>query len=406
VLHCVVVAAVVRRDDRGCGGWFDEDGSGGSCGEAGLVGGDVIDGVGCDLGRVDLYGAHFSAIDVCRDAEVEVSLRARDCRAEVVVGSADLHDCRVVAVYLDHRPGVDATAVARDADWCDEVAVGGRACGEADARCCSADVSWPAADMASWAINSIEDVIELQSWSVSSLGRRSAPRPSRHGQAAQGKEWRPVLLPELRASHGHYRMPPQVMRLLVGRMARNETVRRRLQNWDGTMTSRIELISISVETIAFFCVTIDLYGKHRLRAATKKLQGLGMSVATKSGGLMRNFLGLRMDYPLGLPGIVYVFVVTPLFYAIAYMVFFSEGVRTLFLRGDAFANSLIVIGRILAVIMVAGMSMYTLLFALVALGTLGVCLLQRLHFSGFLLAIGTILFVAAKGMLWWHYYSQ
>jgi hypothetical protein len=65
-----------------------------------------------------------------------------------------------------------------------------------------------------------------------------------------------------------------------------------------------------------------------------------------------------------------------------------------------------VIGRILAVIMVAGMSMYTLLFALVALGTLGVCLLQRLHFSGFLLAIGTILFVAAKGMLWWHYYSQ
>ena len=192
----------------------------------------------------------------------------------------------------------------------------------------------------------------------------------------------------------------------MGRMARNETVRRRLQNWDGTMTSRIELISISVETIAFFCVTIDLYGKHRLRAATKKLQGLGMSVATKSGGLMRNFLGLRMDYPLGLPGIVYVFVVTPLFYAIAYMVFFSEGVRTLFLRGDAFANSLIVIGRILAVIMVAGMSMYTLLFALVALGTLGVCLLQRLHFSGFLLAIGTILFVAAKGMLWWHYYSQ
>jgi hypothetical protein len=170
VLHCVVVAAVVRRDDRGCGGWFDEDGSGGSCGEAGLVGGDVIDGVGCDLGRVDLYGAHFSAIDVCRDAEVEVSLRARDCRAEVVVGSADLHDCRVVAVYLDHRPGVDATAVARDADWCDEVAVGGRACGEADARCCSADVSWPAADMASWAINSIEDVIELQSWSVSVSG--------------------------------------------------------------------------------------------------------------------------------------------------------------------------------------------------------------------------------------------
>jgi len=86
---------------------------------------------------------------------------------------------------------------------------------------------------------------------------------------------------------------------------------------------------------------------------------------------MRNFLGLRMDYPLGLPGIVYVFVLTPLFYAIAHMVFFSEGVRALFLRGDAFANSLIVIGRILAVIMVAGMSMYTLLFALVALGTLG-----------------------------------
>ena len=172
------------------------------------------------------------------------------------------------------------------------------------------------------------------------------------------------------------------------------------------MTSRMELISVSVEIAAFFFVTVDLYGKHRLRAATKKLQGLGTSVASKSGGLMRDFLGVRMDYPLGWPGIVYVFVVTPLFYAIGYMVFFSEGVRVLYLRGDALTNFLIVIGRSLSVFVVAGMSMYTVLFAFVALGTLGVYLLQRLHFSGFLLGIGTVLFVAAKGMMWWHVYSQ
>jgi hypothetical protein len=44
---------------------------GGRC-EAGGVGGDVVDGVGCGRAGVDLHGACFDLVDVGRDAEVEL----------------------------------------------------------------------------------------------------------------------------------------------------------------------------------------------------------------------------------------------------------------------------------------------------------------------------------------------
>ena len=40
------------------------------------AGGDVGDGVGCHGARVDLHRVHLSAVDVGRDAEIEVGLRA------------------------------------------------------------------------------------------------------------------------------------------------------------------------------------------------------------------------------------------------------------------------------------------------------------------------------------------
>jgi hypothetical protein len=59
-------------DDDSCAGGL----------EAVLIGGDVVDGVGCGLGRVDLDGVHGRAVDVGGDAEVEVGLRPLDDGAE------------------------------------------------------------------------------------------------------------------------------------------------------------------------------------------------------------------------------------------------------------------------------------------------------------------------------------
>ncbi len=54
----------------------------------GLVGGDVVDGVGCGFCCVDDDVAGERAVQIGRDAEVEVGLRAGDRGAEVVVGAA------------------------------------------------------------------------------------------------------------------------------------------------------------------------------------------------------------------------------------------------------------------------------------------------------------------------------
>jgi hypothetical protein len=56
--------------------WFDDDGSCGGGGQAVLVGGDVLIRRRCS--RVDYDRAHFGSVDVGRDAEVEVGLRAGD----------------------------------------------------------------------------------------------------------------------------------------------------------------------------------------------------------------------------------------------------------------------------------------------------------------------------------------
>ena len=57
-----------------------------------MVGGDVLNSVGCCGARVDLHWAHISAVDVCGDPEVEGRLRAGDRGAEVVVRVPYLDD--------------------------------------------------------------------------------------------------------------------------------------------------------------------------------------------------------------------------------------------------------------------------------------------------------------------------
>ncbi len=40
-----------------------------------MVGGDVVDGVGCGFRGVELHRVHLNAVDECLDAQVEVLLR-------------------------------------------------------------------------------------------------------------------------------------------------------------------------------------------------------------------------------------------------------------------------------------------------------------------------------------------
>jgi hypothetical protein len=70
------------------------------------AGHDVVDGVGCGLGGVERDSADKRAIQVSRDAEVEVGFRAGDGGAEVGVGGADLDDGGVSAIQL--VPGIKA----------------------------------------------------------------------------------------------------------------------------------------------------------------------------------------------------------------------------------------------------------------------------------------------------------
>jgi len=79
---------------------LDDDGSCGGGGEACGVGDDVVDGVGCGLGGVDMDRVCLNAVDVGRDAEVEVGWRAGDGRAEVSVAIAHVDVRGVVAVDL------------------------------------------------------------------------------------------------------------------------------------------------------------------------------------------------------------------------------------------------------------------------------------------------------------------
>jgi hypothetical protein len=40
------------------------------------------------------------------------------------------------------------------------------------------------------------------------------------------------------------------------------------------MTPRQEFVSVSLEVVGFFCVTIDLYGKERFEALTERIMRL------------------------------------------------------------------------------------------------------------------------------------
>jgi hypothetical protein len=77
---------------------------------AGLVGGDVLNDVGCGCARVDDDVAHERAVEEGFYAEVEVGKWRGDYRAEVVVGVADV-DVRMLKTLARER--TKTTVIAR-----------------------------------------------------------------------------------------------------------------------------------------------------------------------------------------------------------------------------------------------------------------------------------------------------
>ncbi|WP_441260708.1 hypothetical protein AB7008_41595 [Bradyrhizobium sp. 521_C7_N1_3] len=164
---------------------------------------------------------------------------------------------------------------------------------------------------------------------------------------------------------------------------------------------RIEIISISLEVIAFFFVTTDLYGERNLQRATASLRDFAKTSSNRLAWIMREFLGGREDYPLLLPGLLYVFIITPLLIALLYWVYADPRIDQQVSSSNLLWLILISM-RVIGPLCVLAYGVYSVIFTLIAWGTFGSWLLERVPFSGMLLGIGAVLFLLAKGMVWFH----
>ncbi len=120
-----------------------------------------------------------------------------------------------------------------------------------------------------------------------------------------------------------------------------------------------EFTSVTLEIVAFFFVTLDLYGKERVEALTELLKS-----RTDKGlpRIRRAFYYLRETQEGSSPSAIW-----------------AEGLIAL------------------VVFIIGGTFFYMVVFAQFALW-----LLERVKFSGVLLIIGPCLFVIAKGLIWLH----
>ena len=151
------------------------------------------------------------------------------------------------------------------------------------------------------------------------------------------------------------------------------------------MNDKLELLSVSLEIVAFFCVTIELYGEVRLEAATKRgseiardlhdlvLSGVRAWGQTPKNQSLKNDVGLLFSLTLVLDVGLWMIV---------------------FLDGDpSLRIFLIVLWLPLGVAINGGALIYIL-------AKFANWLLHQTTIPGLLLVIGAVLFVGAKGILW------
>lgn len=171
------------------------------------------------------------------------------------------------------------------------------------------------------------------------------------------------------------------------------------------MTAQSELLSVSLEILAFFFVTTDLYGKDRLEALGDTLS----STLKRLAWLFRYDAGVP-DREVGplvwVFGAAVTYVITPFLWLITYFFFmtllaYGEPPRS---RHDDLS---------LAGLLFWGLSSFSLgclagwvtiraalPFMALNLTMLAHWLLERARVSGVLLGSGTILFLIAKAIIW------
>jgi hypothetical protein len=162
------------------------------------------------------------------------------------------------------------------------------------------------------------------------------------------------------------------------------------------MTPKLEFISVCLEIVAFFCVTLDLYGKERLEALTERLvcvTGIVLRWFTRAYWQATD-AGESSDTPIWKVGGIMTAVLLPM-YLLLFLFFWSIVVT----NGNEEAIRFF---SVMMPLMFLIFSTGPLLYILSALTLFATWLLKRVKFSGVLLLVGTALFVGAKGIVWWH----
>jgi hypothetical protein len=171
------------------------------------------------------------------------------------------------------------------------------------------------------------------------------------------------------------------------------------------MTAPYELISVSLEIIAFFFVTIDLYGKDRLKTADEKLTKATEFLVTRCMQTLRIWSSAKEDdknFPIVGTGLGTVFLSIPVIYFLVY------AAARMFASVESQPLLSIAVGFLLFFFILSGIgaTAFTILFIFTAIVAFANWMLGRLKFSGLLLSAGAIMFLIAKGMVWWHLFEE
>jgi hypothetical protein len=191
------------------------------------------------------------------------------------------------------------------------------------------------------------------------------------------------------------------------------------------MRPETELISVTLEIMAFFLVTLDLYGEERLARSTKFWSSRMESISTRiqrrvwepfvsayeriSRSRYGSLFG-SVDDKSGEPPtellftVVTVFVIVPIF-SFIFMALFTAISNTDFYPTGFFRyvlEALTIIGLCIAGLVVVLYTFMALLLFLKGVMHGGLWLLRQMKFEGVLLYTGAMLFVVAKGMIWWN----
>ena len=179
------------------------------------------------------------------------------------------------------------------------------------------------------------------------------------------------------------------------------------------MSARYEFISVTLEIVAFFLVTTELYGKERLTTARDRLRCL---LGRLIYWLLRRILNSLdpADDRVSLANVSW-FSVTVLLIATAAATFLSlmlvhdvlPALAELWTKPEPFINkvphfAVYAIGICAFALGIFASSIIVLAWMCFVLAGLGMILLDRLQFSGVMLFSGGLIFVFAKGMIWWH----